>query len=214
MKNIKIKKTIILFALLTSTLFTHKVLAQISGIAVGDIIFHKSQSQQSAALKEATGSSWTHVGIIVRDKVKGSWYVAEAIGPVKATPLKDFIARGKNKEYRVYRNPAFNPSTMTERLYAAIRRQNKPYDIYFEFTDDRTYCSELVYKAMMEVTGQGLGQVQKMKEMNLTGPYVKALIKKRLTDIGKKLNPEEPIITPISQMRDSNLILVKASPAK
>jgi len=207
-----IQKLAIVSVLLTSFVST-VTLAQTNSLAVGDIIFHKSQSKQSAALKEATGSEWTHVGIIVQDKLRGGWYVAEAIGPVKATPINDFIARGKNKEYRIYRNRSFNPTTMTDKLYAAIRRQNKPYDIYFEFTDDKTYCSELVYKAMLEVTGRGVGLRQKMKEMNLTGPYVKALIKKRLTDTGRKLNPEEPIITPIAQMKDSNLVLIKSAPA-
>ncbi len=203
MKNIKqtIKTAFVLFALTIST----KAAAQT--LQVGDIIFHKSQSQQAAAITEASGSQWTHVGILVANA--GKWYVAEAIGPVKATPLQDFINRGKNKEYKIYRFKYFNPKTMTTALHNAIKRQNKPYDIYFEMSDERTYCSELVYKAMLEVTGKEVGTVQQFKDLRLDGPYVKALIKKRLTDTGRELDPEEEIITPVSQMRETDLTLVK-----
>ena len=88
----------------------------------------------------------------------------------------------------------------------------KPYDIYFEFSNDRIYCSELTYKVMLELTGEQIGIVNKMKELRLDGPYVKELIKLRLTDLGKKLDPEEPIVTPISQMLDSKLNLILSMP--
>ena len=42
----------------------------------GDLIFHKSQSPQSKAIFEATGSEWSHVGILVKNK--NTWYVVEA----------------------------------------------------------------------------------------------------------------------------------------
>lgn len=203
MQNIK-QKISVLFLLATLTIAGN---AQAQTLKVGDIIFHKSQSTQAKAITEASGSEWTHVGIIVANA--GKWYVAEAVGPVKATPLQDFINRGKNKEYKIYRFKHFNPKTMELALHNAIRRQNKPYDIYFEMSDTRTYCSELVYKAMREVTGQEVGTMQKFKDLKLTGPYVKALIKKRLTDTGRELDPNEPIITPISQMRESDFTLVK-----
>lgn len=203
MKNIKQTISILsaIFALTIST----KAAAQT--LQVGDIIFHKSQSSQAKAITEASGSEWTHVGIIVSKN--GKWNVAEAIGPVVSTPLQDFINRGKNKEYKIFRFKYFDPKTMTANLYKAIQKQNKPYDIYFEMSDERTYCSELVYKSMLEVTGQQVGTMQQFKDLRLDGPYVKALIKKRLTDTGRELNPEEEIITPVSQMREKDFTLVK-----
>lgn len=203
MKTLKQKiKSILVLA--TLTISTH---AAAQTLKVGDIIFHKSQSAQAKAITEASGSEWTHVGIIVAKG--GQWYVAEAIGPVVSTKLQDFINRGKNKEYKIFRYKNFNPTTMEASLINAIKRHNKSYDIYFEMSNERTYCSELVYKAMQEVTGRPTGTLQKYKDLKLNGPYVKALIKKRLTDTGRELNPEEPIITPIQQMRDANLTLVK-----
>ena len=62
---------------------------------------------------------------------------------------------------------------------------------------------------LKEVTGFNLGRIQKMKDMQLGGPYVQALIKKRFTDTGRDFDPEELIITPVSQLLDENLILIK-----
>ncbi len=177
----------------------------------GDLIFHQSTSAQSAAIAEATGSSWSHVGIIVNRNL--SWYVVEARQGVEITPLKTFIERGKKKEFKIFRFPAFEKSLLKINLYQVMAKYfRKPYDIYFEFSDERIYCSELTYKVMLEITGQKIGVVNKMKELKLDGPYVKQLINLRLTDLGRTLNPEEPIVTPISQMLDPRLELVVTNP--
>jgi hypothetical protein len=160
----------------------------------GDVIFIQSQTSQAAALREATESVWTHVGLMI--KKGSSWYVVEAVGPVKETPLAEFIGRSKNKSYRVYRFKHFDAATMTAQLKARIPKYNKPYDIYFEWTQERIYCSELTYHLMKDVTGFDLGRIQKMKEMKLDGPYAQALIKKRLT--------------PVSQLEDDELTLIEA----
>lgn len=174
----------------------------------GDVIFIQSQTSQAAALREATESVWTHVGLLIQRS--GKWVVAEAVGPLKETPIADFIARSKNKSYRVYRYKHFDAATMASALKARLPKYNKPYDIYFEWSQDRIYCSELTYHVMKDVTGFELGRIQKMKEMKLDGPYAQALIKKRLTDTGRELDPEEIIVTPVSQLEDEELTLIEA----
>ena len=173
----------------------------------GDLIFHKSQSPQSKAIFEATGSEWSHVGILVKNK--NTWYVVEARNGIETTGLQNFINRGKNKEFKILRSPDYKDSTMRTRLHNTLRTyRGKKYDIYFEFNNSKIYCSELTYKVMKTVTGKEIGTVNKMKELRLDGPYVKELIKRRLTDLGKELNPNEPIITPVSQLYDFSLDLV------
>lgn len=174
----------------------------------GDIIFIQSQTEQAAALRESTGSVWTHVGLLIIKN--GKWVVAEAIGPLKETPLADYIARSKNKSYRVYRYKHFDAATMTAALKKVLPKYNKPYDIYFEWTQDMIYCSELTYHVMKDVTGFELGRIQKMKEMKLDGPYAQALIKKRYTDTGREFDPEEIIVTPVSQVEDEDVTLIDA----
>ncbi len=218
-----IKKTIqaILFIVLLATINIQTASAMSQGplppdessntpVAVryveGDIIFIQSQTTQAAALREATQSVWTHVGIIVKNKSK--WAVAEAIGPLKMTPIADFIARSKNKSHKIMRFKHFDRKTMLKAFYKALPKYNKPYDIYFEFDQNRIYCSELTYLVFKEVTGFSYGRVQKMKDMRLDGPYAQALIKKRYTDTGREFDPEELIITPVSQVLDENSTLV------
>lgn len=174
----------------------------------GDIIFIQSQTSQAAALRESTGSVWTHVGLLLLRK--GNWVVAEAVGPLKETPLANFIARSKNKSYRVVRYKHFDAATMTTALKRVLPKYNKGYDIYFEWNQDLIYCSELTYHVMKDVTGFELGRIQKMKEMRLDGPLTQALIKKRLTDTGRELDPEEIIVTPVSQLQDEDVILIDA----
>ena len=65
----------------------------------GDVIFHTSLSSQSKLIQEATNSNLSHVGIIyMRD---GKPYVFEAVGPVKITPLDEWIYQGKDNKYKV-----------------------------------------------------------------------------------------------------------------
>ncbi|MFN3696837.1 MAG: YiiX/YebB-like N1pC/P60 family cysteine hydrolase [Pseudobdellovibrio sp.] len=185
--------------------------ADFSKVVEGDVIFQKSQSSQSAAIQEASGSPWSHVGLVVKNN--GKTYVAEAVQPVRLTPIDQFIARGRGKEFIIKRFAFFDSEKMTPSLYSVIRKYiGKNYDIYFEFSDDRIYCSELIYKVFQEVTGQEVGVVQKFKDMRLDGPYIQRLIQERLTSIGKELNLEEPIITPISQLKANNMMTVLSSP--
>lgn len=124
----------------------------------GDIIFQESQSLQSRAIKEVTNSRWSHVGILFQHN--GQWSVAEAVQPVKMTPLNEWLDRGKNHAFRVYR---FRGLTDPQRR--ALRAQvegllGQNYDIYFEWSDTLIYCSELVYKTFLKAAQVKIGTVQ------------------------------------------------------
>ena len=175
----------------------------------GDIIFQESQSSQSKAIQEATNSRWSHVGILFENS--GEWFVAEAVQPVRLTRLQSFIARGKNQAYRIYR-----ASGLTDQHRKNLRSQTllligQNYDIYFEWSDDLIYCSELVYKVFQKAAGIEIGTVQKFKDLRLDGPYIKELIRRRIQDTGRVLNLDEPIVTPASQIIDPDLQLVEGN---
>jgi hypothetical protein len=177
----------------------------------GDLIFQKSASSQAAALEEATESPWTHVGILFRNGK--DWVVAEGSEPVRIIGLNQFVRKGKNKEYRVYRHQALESGKGLEQQVDALKlvispMLGLPYDIYFEWADDRIYCSELVFKSFQEALGIEVGRMQKFRDLRLDGPHVRKLIKDRLESIGKPLNLDEPVITPIAQMEDPALRLI------
>lgn len=177
----------------------------------GDLIFHQSQSAQGPALSESTHSKWTHVGIIIKND--NHWVVYESIGPVQFTDLNKFIARGKDGKYVVKRvRKDFIDLTQNMNRELLIRELNKffnfPYDIFFEWSDNKIYCSELVWKGFYNAFGKSPGIVQTLGDLDLSGPSIKRLIEERIKLKKSQINLLEPIITPISIMNSENLEVV------
>ncbi|WP_031235149.1 YiiX/YebB-like N1pC/P60 family cysteine hydrolase [Asticcacaulis sp. AC402] len=141
----------------------------------GDLIFQTSGSHQSAAILAATGSAFTHMGILERDD--GQWYVVEAGGTVTRTPLGAWTRRGKGGRYAVYRRD-LTPAQTRTLLKAAHRLDGRPYDIFFSFNNRAIYCSELPYLAFGKA-GITIGQVQKVRDLHADNGLAKSLIEKR-----------------------------------
>ncbi len=111
----------------------------------GDIVFHESSSRQSPIIKLAQNSKWTHCGIVfhIGDKA----YVYEAVEPVKYTPLTDWIARGKGGVYCAKRLDNPLPAQTIEKMKAVgAKYKGKHYDTLFQWSDNKIYCSELIWK--------------------------------------------------------------------
>ncbi len=164
----------------------------------GDLIFQRSRSAQAGALEEATESIWTHVGTVFKND--SGWSVAEASRTVTWTPIENFARNGKNGAFVVKRLRGGAPNdAKIKKLRSAFQSYvGKPYDIYFEWSADRIYCSELVWKAFDSAANLKIGRVQKFKDLKLDGPEVQKLIDQRLTSIGRTLDKNEKIITPIA----------------
>ena len=178
----------------------------------GDIVFQESQSSQSKAISEGTNSPITHMGIVhLRN---GKPYVFEAVSPhskptpyrVGLTPYKSWVKRGRGNRVWVKRLSAqVNPlstSTLKKMQDVGTRYKGKRYDALFQWDDRRIYCSELVYDIYKKAVGISLGKVQRVKDLNLKPKSVQKLIKARL---GKRLNLNEKIITPVSIFNDPRL---------
>lgn len=161
----------------------------------GDIIFHSSRSAQSVAIQRATHSPYSHVGVIIfRD---GKPYVFEAISTVQYTPLSKWTARGEGGRFVVKRLKRALTETEKEKLRTAARLyEGKPYDLYFEWSDQRIYCSELVWKIYERALGVKLGELQKLREFDLTDAAVRAKMRERF---GTNVPLDEPVISPGAQ---------------
>jgi len=167
----------------------------------GDIIFQTSHSGQSIAIQRATHSPYSHVGVILyRD---GKPFVFEAIATVRYTPLANWIARGEGGRYVVRRlKRPLQPAEVRKLHDAAKTYEGKLYDLYFEWTDQRIYCSELVWKMYRDATGLELGTLQKLRDLDLTDSAVKAKMRERY---GKDIPLDERMISPAA-MYDSGLL--------
>lgn len=161
----------------------------------GDIIFHTSRSAQSLAIQKATHSQYSHMGIVFLQG--GAPYVYEAITTVRYTPLKNWIARGEGGHYVVKRlhdaDRILTPDAIARLRQAAAKFAGKPYDLTFEWSDQRIYCSELVWKIYDRGLGLRVGRLQKLRDLDLSDPRVKAKMKERY---GHHMPLAEDVISP------------------
>lgn len=180
------------------------------GIKSGDIIFQISLSSQSKAIALATKSIYTHCGIIYeKDNI---FFVYEAVQPVKLTPIKTWIKREKDKHYVIKRlknaDKILTKEVLKNMENYSKQFQGKNYDIYFSWSDDKIYCSELIWKIYKETTGLEIGKLQKLKDFDLTSPEVQQKMKERY---GNKIPLEENVISPISIYESDLLMTVKSN---
>ncbi|MBI0157305.1 hypothetical protein B6D17_06620 [Gilliamella apis] len=171
----------------------------------GDVIFQSSQSNQSKAIEQATNSPYSHVGIIFIKN--GKPYVFEAASKVIYTPLDKWINRGKNKTYVIKRlkNHPLSQQEITSLKQVAHKFENKPYDIWFGWDDKYIYCSELVWKIYNRALKLKIGQLQTIKDFNLSSPAVKQKLKERY---GNNIPYQETVISPVAIFNSPLLITV------
>ncbi len=187
------------------------VSVSISGLPVhaGDLIFQTSRSPQSIAIQNATGSPYSHMGLIfLRD---GEPFVLEASATVRYTPLARWIAVGVGHHFVIKRlldaDRILTPQAMLQIEKSASVFVGRPYDLTFEWSDDRIYCSELVWKIYDRSLGIQIGTLQRIKDFNLSDPVVSALMRQRY---GTAVPLEETVISPVA-MFNSPLLSAVAS---
>ena len=71
--------------------------------------------------------------------------------------------------------------------------RGRRYDLFFEWSDSRIYCSELVWKAYDRALGIQIGKMQKIRELNLADAAVRAKLRERY---GERVPLDEPVISP------------------
>ncbi|PKK88674.1 MAG: hypothetical protein CVV64_17680 [Candidatus Wallbacteria bacterium HGW-Wallbacteria-1] len=194
------------FSLLAGTLFflAFFATAPCHAIKAGDIVFQESRSSQSEAIKRATNSRYSHMGLIlIRDN---AFFVCEAVQPVKLTPLKEWAARGVQGHYVVKRlrnrDSLLTPTKLKRLEELGLEFLGRPYDILFEWSDDKIYCSELVWKIYNRALGLEIGKLRELRDFNLTDPIVMKLMKERY---GNNIPLDEKVISP-ADMFDSDLL--------
>ncbi len=171
----------------------------------GDILFQTSLSAQSVAIQKATHSPYSHVGIVLFRN--GRPFVFEAVQPVKFTPLAAWIGRGKGGHFVAKRaRKPLPPGAAAAFHRLAERYAGKPYDLTFEWSDRRMYCSELVWK-LYQAAGIELSPLAKLGSFDLTDPEVRQILKRRY---GDKVPLDEPVVAP-SAIFDSPLLITVAT---
>ena len=163
----------------------------------GDIIFHTSKSNQSPIIQQITNSNLSHCGIIyIKNNIT---YVLEASNVVKLTRLETFINNGVDKKFEVFRyKKQLSESDKKEMFVYATKQLGKLYDAKFEFSDNKMYCSELVWKIYNSV-GIELSEPTRFLDYDLSSQEVIKLINSRYKT---NINLQEKVITPVQITKD------------
>ena len=227
----KIKKTIFILGILVMTIFggfyaqrkfydrKHRLdnaktevkqLTDNDEIKNGDLIFQTSLSRQSKAIQLATKSKYSHCGLIYKEGNK--FYVFEAVQPVKRTPLDKWIARGQDGKYVIKRlknaDQFLTPEALRKMKQVGNQFNGKNYDLTFEWSDDKMYCSELIWKIYQRATVIEIGKLEKLSDFDLTNEAVKQKVKERY---GDKIPTNEIVISPAAIFDSELLITVKSN---
>lgn len=173
----------------------------------GDIVFQTSRSSQSLAIQLATKSPYSHMGIVyLRD---GQPLVFEAVQPVRLTPLRTWIERGDREHFVAKRLrdavSRLTPETLQRMLAAGEHLSGKDYDLYFEWSDDRIYCSELVWKVFERGAGIRLGEQETIADFDLSHPAVQEKVKERY---GDQVPLDEVVVSPVAIFNATDLMTV------
>jgi len=132
---------------------------------VGDVLFQSARPSKLVHMIEGVSeSAYSHCGIV--DRVDGEWVVYEAITNVSATPLDDFITRGRGEGVAVYRFREPYRDDIPEIIENTRTFLDRPYDFRYRMDDEHIYCSELIYKAFFAVTGEALGELDALGDLN------------------------------------------------
>ena len=143
----------------------------------GDIVFSSSPLGQGQAIMDATRSPYTHCGIVFVQE--GKLMVLEAVEPVGATTLENFVSRSTPGTFTARRlKIPLTPAAYQKAGDWARKQIGIRYDLQFRWDDARMYCSELVWKTY-EKAGVRLCEPNHFRNLVLDKPGVKKAIEER-----------------------------------
>ena len=170
----------------------------------GDFIFQHLPGPLTEMIAAVTHSAYSHCGIVV--KKIGQWFVLEAIGPVKWTPINEWIARGVGENITIVRLKPQYQKSIPRIIQEAGRYAGRPYDLQYEWDETAIYCSELIYRAVWKGAGLGLADFVSLGELDWH-PYERQI--RSLAGGGLPL--ERLMITPDDLVHSDAVMMVYSS---
>ena len=135
--------------------------------------------------------------------------VYEAVGPVKYTPLREWIRRGMGNHFVARRlknaKEILTPQNLAKLETVAESFKGKQYDFVFGWSDEKMYCSELVWKIYDRALNIRIGSLQRLRDFDLSNPIVSQKLRDRYPD---GVPMDETVISPEQMFRSESLITV------
>ncbi|MEA1973534.1 MAG: YiiX/YebB-like N1pC/P60 family cysteine hydrolase, partial [Candidatus Cloacimonadota bacterium] len=125
--------------------------------------------------------------------------VIEASSTVREIPLETWIQNGINGEYAIFRYN-MNESDSKKVVENARKFLGIPYDVQFHPSDNKMYCSELVYKAFDRALGVKIGKEENISKFIEKASKVKSQkLEKMISSRFRGKLPNHNLVTPVSQ---------------
>jgi hypothetical protein len=145
--------------------------------------------------------------MLIRDH--GELKVLEAVQPVKLTPVAAWVARGKDGKVVVKRlrdaDTILTPEALDHMRSVGRGFIGKSYDLAFEWSDQRMYCSELVWKVYDRGASVDLSASRHLSDFDLSSPPVQKVMRQRY---GAHPPLDEPVVSPQDLFESSRLVEV------
>ena len=127
---------------------------RISNLAEADLIFREGIGWRAAAVRAASRSALSHVGLLTRS-TDGRWAVLHAAPPdnghaggVKVESLDSFAAESRNARILIYHRSDVDPASRRAVVRAARALIGRRFDDAFDLADPQAiYCTELIIRA-------------------------------------------------------------------
>ena len=172
----------------------------VAALRTGDLVFRAGRGWRAGAVRAASGSSLTHVGIVDRD-IHGRISVIHAdppeggrTGMVRRVPLAAFADPADADRvvaYRLDEAPGVLISMVASaRRYAA---QRVPFDDAFDLASpDAVYCTELVWRALAEAGERLVPRLTRIDAPVVGGTYMTPEDLLHMERSGKAAGIEQP----------------------
>ncbi len=133
----------------------------------GDVVFQSLPHNDLAdAIEGITHSPYSHCGVVLRND-KGQWVVIESIFNVHETPLFMWMLRGRGADIAAYRLDAAHAALVPEFKKNLLTHLGEPYDFEYDMSKNQgDYCSGLVYEAFEKASGEKMGTLQKLGDLD------------------------------------------------
>lgn len=168
----------------------------------GDLIFISCAGRLCEVIEGVTSSPFSHVGMV--DVRQGRHLVIEAFGPVGEVTLESYLERCRGR-FTLMRPTGELAGRIDEIQDSMKKYYGLPYDSRYMWGDDEIYCTELVQKAVLEVTGLELAPLRRLGDLNWK-PH-----EKYIAAIEGGVPLEREMLTPADMQRSEHLELVYTS---
>lgn len=166
----------------------------------GDLVFQSlPHGELVDAIESSTQSPYSHCGMVV--KKDDTLVVLEAIGPVRETELFAWVIRGREAKVTVCR--LIDQDAVPKMIDEAYKFIGRPYDMRYRMDDENIYCSELIYKAMLNAHGVVLAQPDKLGDLQWE-PVVSVI--KSIE--GDNVPLDRAIITPVALTKSALVTII------